>query len=304
MTLTLEESPDKVPVSSPQEYCSIDSIIKNLERLQIVHDVVDYPYETITCKQKFALWEEDGIRDKIRSHHGSHYHVDIVKSLLLRYQRENQEHYIIACTLASQKVDFNELRVEFGLSRHEAESLNYQSLDESVFMSQTGCRRGEITPLIAEDKQDNVDGIYFTRDLMIDAMDHPHKLYDFPLDLQQSLFVNAANLFYFLRPRSNKYRTSSDLEGVVPFEVIRWNVKEVVPEKSGYPFIFTDTEIEFREQEYRLKNPRKNGGCIALPFSRTKEGSIVFENHGMKIQRVVLPINYEILLNSYTQNNS
>lgn len=264
-------------------------------RLNIVHEIVDYPYETITCRDKFALWEEDDVKEKIRSIHPE-YKFDIAKSLLLQYQKENQNHYILACTLSSKKVDLNELRVEFGLSRAEAESLAYKNIDEETLLSTTGSKRGEITPLLAEKKLDNLEGIYFTRDLMIDALNNT-KLYDFPLTLQRSLFVNAANLFYFLQRRNSKYKTSSDLQGGTPFEAIQWKVKEVA--HAGYPYIFTGTEVSFRGQEYLIKNPRQDYGCIALPFSRDNEGKHIFEHNEMKTQRVMLPINYKVLLERY-----
>ncbi|MDP3734709.1 MAG: hypothetical protein Q8R37_05765 [Nanoarchaeota archaeon] len=280
------------------EVRTLDSLLQEFERqrLNLVYEIVDYPSETITCREKFVLWEEHKITEKIRSSHPE-YRFDIAKSLLVQFQKGNQNQYILACTLSSKKVDFNELRVEFGLSREEAESLAYKNIDEADLLSITGSRRGEITPLLAEEKLDNLEGVYFTRDLMIDAMNNPTKLYDFPLTLQRSLFVNAATVFYFLQRRNSKYTTSSDLQGGAPFEVIQWKVKKVT--NAGYPYIFTGSEVSFRGQEYLIKNPRQDHGCIALPFSRTKQGAKVFENHGSKTQRVLLPINYGVVLKSY-----
>lgn len=275
-----------------REYSTlIHNVLDALKGQKSRYELVQYPQETVSCREKEKLWKEMDMRQSLASRLGHRVPLGIMKSMIMRYQREGEERYIVACTLPDKLVDTKELRVEFGLSGDEYRSLTHRDIDDISLLLITGRDRGEIGPLITDRKMSGIEGVYFAEDLMQDAEQHPTKLYDVPLTKEHSILVNAQDLFSVLRKQSEKYRTNSAREGNVPFEVLEWKAKEVDPREAGVRYLFTGTSVRFRGREYELRNPPKEVGCVALPIPK--------EEDGMRTQRAVLPISYTMLEQRY-----
>ena len=251
--------------------------------------LVEYPHETTTCNQKYELWNEIGFRKRIKRDADAK--VDIMKTVVFRYQKNGDYHYIVASTAGNKRVHTHELRVEFGLSREEAKTLTHLGIDEVTLFLVTGTEKGSVSPLLPETRLRRVDGVYFTRDLMDDAILHPEKLYDIPLGLTNSLLVNAAGLYGILRNISQNYRRSLAYEKEVPLEILKWEVQKLDTVKSGVQYNFTNTIVRFQGRDYLLKSPRKSAHCMALPLP--------IEQSGEKTDRVILPLSYDQLVAKY-----
>ena len=256
-----------------------DEIISELKESNIEYKLVAHPEETITAREKAQSLRREGIVG-----------AGIIKSVVFRYNPDNRDDqkssneeskpkYIVASTLGGARVKESELRVEFGLSQQEAESL---TLDGIALETVTGKRRGEIGPLIPFDHVDTekIDlSIYFTRDLMREAQSNPRKLYDVPLNLRESLLITPANLWKVLHEKSPKYHTASEFEEQIPFEIIKTRIE---PRPDG-PY-FAGTQVRFRGRDYELKHPGKSS-CIAFPLP--------FESDDRGRVRVRLPLGYD-----------
>ena len=277
-----------------REYSTlVHNVLDGLQKKGSRYQLVQYPQETVSCREKERLWQAMDMRNDLASHLGHRAPLGMVKSIVMKYQREGEEKYIVACTLPDKLVDPKELRVEFGLSREEYKSLTHQRIDDISLLLLTGRERGEIGPLMIDKKMSEVEEVYFAEDLMADAQRFPTKLYDVPLTKEHSLLVNAAHLFQVLREINPKYRTNSAREENVPLKVLEWKVRDVDQARAGVPHLFTGTTVRFRDREYVIKNPPKEAGCVALP--------IPLEVDGIRNQRVVLPISYRMLEERYKQ---
>ncbi len=277
-----------------REYSAlIKNILGELREQQSRYQLVQYPQETVSCRQKERLWQEMDMKNNLASHLGHRVPLGMVKSIVMRYQRESEEKYIVVCTLPDKLVDPKELRVEFGLSAGEYKSLTHQGIDDISLLLLTGKQRGEIGPVMIDRKMSEIDGVYFAEDLMADAQRFSTKLYDIPLTKEHSLLANAQDLFQVLRQRNSKYRTNSAREENVPLEILAWKVRDVDQDRAGVTHLFSGTKVRFREKEYMIKNPPQEAECVALP--------IPFESEGMRNQRVVLPISYKMLEEKYRQ---
>ena len=250
-----------------------DEIISELKESKIKYKLVVHPEETITAREKAQSLRREGIVG-----------AGIIKSVVFRYNPDNRDDqkssneeskpkYIVASTLGGARVKESELRVEFGLSQQEADSL---TLDGIALEAVTGKRRGEIGPLIPPE---HVEGIYFTRDLMREAQSNPRKLYDVPLTLQESLLIAPSDLWGVLHKKSSKYRTVLEFEEQIPFEIIKTRIE---PRPDG-PY-FAGTQVRFRGRDYELKHPGKSS-CIAFPLP--------FESDDRGRVRVRLPLGYD-----------
>ncbi|MEK6900614.1 MAG: hypothetical protein AABX05_05810, partial [Nanoarchaeota archaeon] len=168
----------------------------------------------------------------------------------------------------------------------------------------TGKKRGEVSPILATENLADIDAVYFTRDLIADAVKFSGKRYDFPRSLSESEFFNAADLFGHLAKINPKYRTAAEFEKTSPLQIVRWRVKEVDAVKTGYRFLFDGTIVNYRGRDYEIKNPRmkkegvlrrrKQINCMAMPLSYTPSG-IKHEYTERGRKRVFLPISYETL---------
>ncbi len=248
---------------------STDEIITELGQRKIKYKLVVHPEETITAREKEQSLRRNGILG-----------AGIIKSVVFRYNHsENNEDslpkYIVASTLGTARVKKSELRVEFGLSQLETESL---TLDGIALEAVTGKRRGEIGPLIPPE---HVEGIYFTRDLIKDAQRNPGRLYDVPLTLQESLLIAPSDLWRVLHERSPKYRIASEFEEHILFEV----TKPKIEQRPDGPY-FAGTQLRFRGRDYEIKHPGKSS-CIAFPLPKE------YDDRGRA--RVSLPIGYGAL---------
>ena len=259
---------------------------------------VDYGVETRTCKEKYDLWEREGFSEA----------KDMIKSVLIAYQKGDQEHYIIACTTGRSRIDFAEIAYELSLSKQEAETFSTR-LEPYEVEEITGKRVGEVSPLIDVKKLEKIDAVYFTRELMWSA----ERTYDVPLSLSKAILISAKELFQILSQKSAKYKTYSHQgsynikreqehlpETDFSFEVID-NWQKVKPKDSKLSFI--GTKISYDGLTYVLKQPRtkkegsrsKRVGCIATLLD---DDRIKHREDG-RIHRVVLPISYEEMETRY-----
>lgn len=284
---------DEIKQNTRKDTALIHDVLNSLETQESRYQLIQYQRETVSCRQKERLWEEMDLKKGLAFHLGKPIPLGMMKSIVMKYEREGEERYIVACTLADKLVDAKELRVEFGLSGAEYKTLTHQGIDDISLLLLTGKEKGEIGPLMIDRKLSAIEGVYFAEDLMQDAEKHPSKLYDVPLTKQHSLFVNAHDLFQVLRQRNQKYRANSAREGNIPLEVTDWKVRDVVLERAGVSHLFTGTKVRFRGQDYMIKNPPKEAGCIALP--------IPLEADGIRNQRVVLPISYSMMEERYNR---
>ncbi|HLD79716.1 MAG TPA: hypothetical protein VJA18_04090 [Candidatus Nanoarchaeia archaeon] len=277
--------------SESQEAASLDSI------------VVQYFDETITCLDKLRFWEETGFKkDFARECKIAPDNIGMIKTILFSYLSGGQEKYFLVSTLAEKRIDFNEVRVELGLSTEEAQTLDYKAGDATL-EAITGKKRGAVSPLLDPEYLHKVSAVYFTRDLMDDATKCPEKRYDVPRSRSISEFWHGVALFTLLRQRSSQYKTAGDFEKEL--QVTAWKVKKIDQERAGYNFLFGGTIVKYRGQEYQLTNPpmrkegfdrkRKELGCAAFPISRTEDGTIEYEYTDRGKKRLILPIPYELL---------
>lgn len=250
-----------------------------------------YDRETTTCSEKEKMWKEQGFQKQFPSGLG------MIKSVLFKYAREGEERYILACTTSNKTIDLGELRVEFGLSGSESRTLTHRGIDETDLTGIVGQELGEVSPLLVKPNVEELDGIYFTADLMTEARGSPQKMYDVPLTHEAALLANAADLFSVLRDRSSKYRTDPKIEiqlyGMdALLKVTEWKVQEDKDPHSEREFRFDGTVVKFRGQEYVIKNPRSKECIATIPRERNEEGLS---------RRVMLPIDYGTMARFYEQ---
>jgi hypothetical protein len=215
----------------------------------------------------------------------------IMKSVVFRYMKNGSEpHFIIACTSGRERVSPHELMAEFGLSKGESDTLDHRMSSYHMFEA-TGRWKGEIGPIVADEKLERLDGIYFTNSLMRRSLKEPKKAFDIPYRMDRSMMVRATHLFEVLKQRSSKYRTWSAFEGDVPFEVLEWKVREG-ERKNGVDYLFAGTTVSYRGREYVIRNPRKGhpgydrrAHCYGMPVS---DGARL-------LGHVPLPISYQDL---------
>ena len=279
-----------------------------LEQLLTQSSQTEYPYEIPSCAEKLKYWKSNGFEDRSP-------HLGMIKTILFAYRREGQENYILASTLGQKKIDLSELAAELGLSAAEADTLDH-TIDDATIEKVTGRKRGAVSPFAP--KLDMVETIYFSRELLEDLTENPLKEYDIPLSLTTSIFVKGADLYTFLQqnptyklPAFQEPAGLKETEPVIDnivLEVVEWTVKEVDSSQAGYAYLFNGTRVKYGGQEYEIKNPRhrkegmtrrrKKVDTIALPISRSK-GKVNYEYAERGRKRVLLPIDYETLENTY-----
>lgn len=275
-----------------------------MELEQLLHhaETQNYNTELHTCAEKYDYWRNNGLRDRADR-------LGIIKTVLFTSRRDRKDQYLLASTLAEKQVNLNELRVELGLSGAEAQSL-HTKIDDPTIEAVIGMKRGAISPFVSDDKKSGVT-MYITRDLVKDLCANPEKKYDLPLSLTRSALVVASELYLFLAG-DDRYRLPGECEEL-PLEVKQWRRKKIDTEKAGYSYLFVGTKVQYRGQEYELKNPRlkKEGvdrrrteiGCLALPITR-KDGKIEYEMTERGRKRVMLPVDYETLEDIYLKSFS
>jgi len=260
---------------------------------------IDYGIETVTCGQKYQLWERIGFTRA----------EDMIKSVLIAYQKGRQERHILVCTTGKSEIDFREVAYELSLSDEEAETLTARLFDYEI-EEITGKKRGEVSPLIEESRLEGLEVVYFTRELMRIS----DKIYDVPLSLRESVLVSAADLFSILKERSSKYKTFShdgsyrfkddkkpDTADDFKFSVLDgWRKVR----KEGEKFSFYGTKIIHGSDTYILKQPRtkktdsksKKEGCIAVLLD--EDGKKVKREDGREY-RTILPVSYGLVEQMY-----
>ncbi len=265
-------------------------VMQELAAQDIRCRTVQYDEATVTCRQKERLWKGMGLEETLREEIPA-VRIDMIKSVLFQYISQGTEKYILACTLPQSQVSMAELRAELGLSPDEAKSLTVKRLDTVDLFNVTGKETGALSPLMAPSKVQELAAVYFTEDLRYDAQEHPEKFYDVALTPQESIFVNAEKLFGLLRQRSDRYQSSAVFDDTVPFEVTQWKVKPVDMARAGVNYLFTETRVRYKGQEYVIKNPPLEGKVVAMPFPR--------EYEWMKTHRVELPLTYGMVERRY-----
>ena len=271
-----------------------EEIIHDLTAQGIPYRMIQYDEATVTCREKERLWKRMELEETLREELPA-VRVDMIKSVLFQYISQGTEKYILACTLPQRQVSTTELRAELGLSPDEARSLTVKRLDLVDLFNLTGKETGALSPLMAPSKVEELAAVYFTEDLLFDAQAHPEKLYDVTLTPQASMFVNADTLFGLLQRRSDRYRSSAVFDDTVAFEVTDWKVKPVDVARAGVNYLFTETKVRYKGQEYVIKNLPKEGKVVAMP--------VPLEHEGMKTQRVELPLTYGMVERRYEREN-
>jgi len=267
--------------------------------------VILYFAETATCIDKAKLWEQIGFKKNIaRDLKVEPKNIGMVKTILFSYLRENQERYFLVSTLAERKVDYNEIRVELGLSGQQTQTITHK-ISDATLESITGKKRGAVSPLLDQEYLAKIDAVYFTHDLMDDAARNPEKKYDLPRSPSVSEFWNAARLFDLLRSKSPKYKSAGEVE--TELKILDLKYKQI-PQTAGYEFLFRGTTVEYRGQQYQITNPplkkegidrrRKQIGCTAFPIARSENGTINYEYTERGRKRLILPLTFEILAQS------
>ncbi len=271
--------------------------------------LVEYFSDTTTCLDKLRFWKEIDFKRKLAAEcNFKPEHLGMVKTILFSYLSDDREHHFLVSTLAEKQVDYDEVRVELGMSGEEAQSLKHK-LSDTTIEAITGKKRGAISPLLDAEHLHKIETIYFTHDLMRDALKHPEKRYDLPRSLSISEFWNAATLLKYLQQKSSQYRTAGDFENELSLKVAAkdWKIKKIDLEKAGYSYLFGGTTVSYQAQTWRLPTPpmtkdgvdrkRKEIACIAFPVSRTEKGMISYEYTERGRKRLILPITYESLEN-------
>ncbi len=281
----------------------------NLEKLVVIYHP-DYQSSLgLACADKIRLWEKIDFKRKLAIECGIRPEdIGMIKTMLFSYLHQDKEKYLLVSTLAEKQVDYDEMRVELGLSGEEVHSIKHKLNDETI-ESISGRKRGAVSPLLEPEYLHKIEAVYFTHDLLKDAAKFPEKIYDVPRSFSVSEFWNAEALFNSLRQKSAKYKTAGDFE--TELEISELRKKELDPAKAGYQFLFGGTIIKYRGQEYQITNPpmrkeevprhdrkRKQILCTAFPIARTAEENITYEYTERGRKRLLLPLSYEILAKS------